>query len=64
MNAKKFGAFCSSMNQGKHAVEYYKAALESTPDAGFTVDAVSSDQASISTSTVASCGALGHDCAN
>lgn len=28
------------------AVEYYKAALESTPDAGFTVDAVSSDQAS------------------
>ena len=27
-------------------MEYYKAALESTPDAGFTVDAVSSDQAS------------------
>lgn len=27
------------------AVEYYRAALESTPDAGFTVDALSSDQA-------------------
>lgn len=27
------------------ALEYYRAALESTPDAGFTVDAVSSDQA-------------------
>lgn len=28
------------------AVEYYKSALESTPDAGFAVDAVSADQAS------------------
>ena len=28
------------------AAEYYRAALESTPDAGFTVEAVSSDQAS------------------